>query len=300
MGSVVVSVDAELGWGFVDHETPPPDRLESGRPGWHTLCRLFEEYDVPATWAVVGHLFHSRCDGRHSDHPAAPEWFARERGEWAGRPDLTCGPELVERVRRSSVDHEVASHSYSHVEFSNVDETVAAAELERAVAIADEWGINVESFVFPRNEVGHLDLLADHGFRSYRGRRPTPRRSLVSKLRTTAAGSGRPPLVTPEREDNGLVNVPASLFLYSFEGRPLQVTRPVVGDPVVELVRRGLDAAADDEGILHLWLHPNNVVGEAEKRRLDAVLAAIDDSREDVPVETMADVAARTTALTPR
>ncbi|MFC7194616.1 polysaccharide deacetylase family protein [Halosimplex aquaticum] len=134
VGSVVVSVDAELGWGFVDYDSPPESRVESGRSGWRTLCRLFDAYDVPATWAVVGHLFHEACDGRHPDHPAGPEWFAPEREQWADRPDLTCGPELIERVRESGPDHEIGSHTYSHVLFGDDQTTgdVAAAEQRAA------------------------------------------------------------------------------------------------------------------------------------------------------------------------
>ncbi|WP_436927190.1 polysaccharide deacetylase family protein [Halosimplex amylolyticum] len=296
MGSVVVSVDAELGWGFVDFESPPEDRVESARSGWRTLCRLFEAYDVPATWAVVGHLFHESCDGRHPDHPAGPAWFAPERDLWGDRPDLTCGPELIERVRKSGPDHEIGCHTYSHVLFGDDGTTseVAAAELSRCRALADEWGIDLTSFVFPRNEVGHREQLAEHGFEAYRGSRPVPRRSLPEKLKTVAFGTGAPPIVTPAVDDHGLVNVPASLFLYSFEGIALRATKPVVGDPVVELVERGLDAAAEGDGVLHLWLHPNNLVGAPQVRRIEAVLRAIDARREEVPVETMAEVAART------
>lgn len=295
VGSVVLSVDAELGWGFVDFDDPPADRVESGRDGWRALARLLEEYDVPATWAVVGHLVDEECDGRHADHPAGPEWFAREREEWADRPDLTRGPELLERLRESPLDHDIGSHTYAHLEFGKPETTreMAAAELERSRAVMDEWGVDARSFVFPRNNVGHLDLLAEYGFETYRGRRPGPRRSLPEKLRTVALGDERPPLVTPETDEHGLVNLPASLFLYSYEGVARRVTEPLVGDPIVELVERGLDAAAGEEGVLHLWLHPNNLVGEPEVRRMEAVLEAIDERREAVPVETMAEVADR-------
>lgn len=295
MGSVVLSVDAELAWGFVDRDDPPSDRVESGREGWRTLRRLFEEYDVPATWAVVAHLLHEGCDGRHADHPIGPGWFARERDEWADRPDLTRGPELVERLRASPVDHDIGCHTYSHVELGAPGTTraMAAAELERSRALMDEWGVDGRSFVFPRNSVGHVDLLPDYGFDVYRGRRPVERRSLPEKLRTVAVGEGRPPLVRPTAGDDGLVNLPASLFLYSFEGLPLRAAKPVVGDPVVELVERGLDAAAESEGVLHLWLHPNNLVDDAAVERIEAVLRAIDERRDAVPVETMAAVAAR-------
>ncbi|WP_459191998.1 polysaccharide deacetylase family protein [Halosimplex sp. J119] len=301
MGSVVVSVDAELGWGFIDYDSPPEQRVESGRSGWRTLCRLFEAYDVPATWAVVGHLFHDSCDGRHPDHPVGSDWFARERGEWADRPDLTCGPELIERVAESDVDHEIGCHTYSHVLFGDEGTTdeIADADLARSRAVAEEWGIELSSVAFPRNDVGHRDQLAEHDFDAYRGVRPTRRRTLPQKLKTVTVGSGHPPIVTPAVDEYGLVNIPASLFLYSYEGTLLRATKPVVGDPVVELVERGLEAAASDDGVLHLWLHPNNLLGEPQVSRMEAVLGAIDARREEVPVETMGEIAERTLAEPP-
>ena len=294
MGTLVVSLEAELAWGFPRVE-PPPAGLEDARAGWRAAIDAFDRYDVPATWAVVAHLMEADCDGRHADHPIGPGWFARERGEWSDRPDLTRSPELVDSIRESPVDHDIGCHTYAHVELGAPGTTraMAAAELERSRALLDEWGIEGRSFVYPRNNVGHVDLLSDYGFAVYRGRRPVERRSLPAKLRTVAVGDGRPPLVEPTVDDGGLVNLPASLFLYSFEGVALRAAKPLVGDPVVELVERGLDAAAERDGVLHLWLHPNNLVDDAAVERIEAVLQAVDERRAAVPVETMADVAAR-------
>jgi len=154
-------------------------------------------------------------------------------------------------------------------------------------------GDSLISAVYPRNNVGHRRVLADYGFESYRGGQPAPRRSLPEKLRTVAFGSGHPPLVTPTVDEYGLVDIPASLFLFSFEGAPLRLSRPVVGDPVVELVERGPAAAADSDGVLHLWLHPNNLVGDAHVQRMDATLRAIDEHRDAVSVTTMGEIARR-------
>jgi len=294
VGSVVISVDAELGWGSVDFDTPPESRVENARSGWLTLCDLLAEYDVPATWAVVGHLFHESCDGRHPDHPVGTEWFARKRKEWADRPALRYAADPIETIRDSGPAHEIGCHTYSHVEFGapETTETVATAELERSLDVAEEWGIDLTSAVYPRNNVGHRRVLADYGFESYRGRQPASRRSLPEKLRTVAFGSGHPPLVTPTVDEHGLIDIPASLFLFSFEGAPLRLSQPVVGDPVIELVERGL-AAADSDGVLHLWLHPNNLVGDAHVQRIDAIPRATDEHRDAVSVTTMGEIARR-------
>ncbi|MHC3439901.1 polysaccharide deacetylase family protein [Natrialbaceae archaeon A-gly3] len=294
MGSVVISVDAELGWGFHDLESPPETRLESGRRGWRTLLEGFEEFDVPATWAVVGHLMLSSCDGEHADHPAPEGWFERERTDWSDREDLRFCPDLVRATLKSPVGHELAGHSFSHVLFGDPDTTreLARAELERSLEIADDWGVCFESFVYPRNDVDHRDVLAETGFSAYRGRSPTAS-GVREVFETTVSGESR--LVEPTVDEYGLVNVPASTFLFGFEGPARTAVETVWEDPMVAVTRRGIDEAATHDGIFHLWVHPNNFVTERDDKRLRAVLAHIDRRREetDLRVETMGEVARR-------
>ena len=296
MGSVVVSVDAELGWGFHDLESPPQRRVESGRRGWRALRELFETHDVPATWAVVGHLMLEECDGRHEDHPAPPGWFDRERAEWADRPDLRFGRELVESVLESSVDHEFGSHSFSHVLFgsSSTSRDLAGAEYVRALEIAAEWGLEPTSFVYPRNDVAHREPLADAGFTAYRGRTPTPE-GFRAAFETGLLG--RSLLVEPVVDEYGLVNVPASLFLFGFEGRARSAAEAVWTDPMVRTARRAIDqaVAADDNRLCHLWLHPNNLTRPRDDERMDAILGYLDRRRREtnLTIETMGEVADR-------
>lgn len=298
-GTVVLSVDAELGWGYHDFESPP-DRVEGARDGWLRLLSLCDTYDIPTTWAFVGHLLLEECDGHHPEHPLSPEWFARERGAWRDRSDLRCGPDLVRAVRDADADHELACHSFSHVEFAGSDASraVASAELEACERLAADHDISLSSFVFPRNAVGHRDVLAEYGYSCYRGRRPTSHRDVpvYRQLSKVAGGLTRPavpPLVEPTVDEYGLVDVPASTYLFNFEGAGRRFVETVRGDPVVRCVRRGLSAVTGTDRVLHLWLHPNNIRTESDVERLHGVFAAIQRRSEagDVEVQTMQEVA---------
>jgi peptidoglycan/xylan/chitin deacetylase (PgdA/CDA1 family) len=301
LGSVVLSLDAELGWGFHDLPSPPAPRYENARAGWQQLVSLFEEFDVRATWAVVGHLFLEECDGEHPGHPAPPDWFARERTSWRSRPDLRFGDGLIEALFESAIDHDIGSHTFSHVVFGdrNTDRTLADAEVTAAIEAAEGYDSSPTSFVYPRNRVGHRDVLADHGFTCYRGRapiRPTddlPGGRPLGKL--IEATVDTPPLVTPRRDEFGLVNVPASMYLFGFEGTARSVAEFVWADPVVRRATRGIDAAARKGGICHLWLHPNNLVAPRDRRRMRAIVSHLAKRRDQgaVAIETMADVAHR-------
>jgi hypothetical protein len=297
VGSVVISVDAELGWGFHDYEVGTyTDRIAAGRTGWHQLIELFERYDIPATWAVVGHLFLDDCDGVHEDHPAPAEWFARDR-LWRSRPDLRLGGDLISELLTSPVEHDVGSHTFSHVICTDpwVTHEVMRAELTAAAEAARPFGVEMRSFVFPRNAVAYRDVLAEFGFTTYRGAaidEPTGLASPVDKLLKTAFPA-RVPLVHPIVDEYGLVNVPPSLFLFSLGGVPRDALTPLVGDPIVRQATGAIDRAVKEDGVFHAWLHPNNLLDSRDTERVRAILAHIRRrvDETDLTVTTMRDLA---------
>lgn len=299
MGSVVISLDAELAWGYHDFEQVPPC-IDTARESWLQLLELFDEFDVPATWAVVGHLLLDSCDGDHEGHPTPDGWFEKDPGTWEGRDGEWYGSSLVDAIEDADADHEVGCHTFSHVEFGHTTREIAAAEMRKCVEIAEDRGLSVDSFVFPRNYVGHRDVLAAYGVSCYRGNQPRRwyDRGLVgstAKLLGWPTGTVEPTLVTPEVDDYGMVNLPASLFLFGFEGTARRLVEPLAGDPVVRMAKRGIDKAAREAGIYHMWLHPNNLTSEQDFERVRTILSHLDHVRTQTPltIETMGSVAGK-------
>lgn len=296
-GTVVISVDAELGWGFHDLTTPPPTRIAAARGGWVQLLDLFDKHELQASWAIVGHLFLEDCDGKHADHPMGPAWFSCERDEWADRPELRFGRSLIERITEATQPHELCNHSFSHVPFGHPETTAAAARAELR-ASESAAGRSFDSFIFPRNSIGHRDALVDAGFSCYRGNTETTaggsRSGWVRKLSQVLADGA--PLVTPTVDEYGLVNIPASLYLFDLEGLGRAGLGLLGEDPVVRRARRGVDAAARTGKLCHLWLHPNNIRNRRHSRRLKQVFGHIAKRQEggDIRVSTMGAVAERT------
>lgn len=303
--TVVLSLDAELRWGVHDCDEIPETRVSHARESWEYLLDLFEEYGIPATWAVVGHLFLQRCDGIHSDHPAGREWFPRDGRERVPDSDW-FGRGLITAVRDSEIDHEIGSHSFSHVEFGKqtVSREVAEAELECSVDAAKDCGVTLESFVFPRNSIGYRELLPAHGFSCYRGHSPArwydgrPLRG-VGKLATVTCGLAAPPIVEPEIDEHGTVNVPASMYLFTVDGAVRDAIGTVTSDPVLSQVALGLEQLKDrQEGVFHLWLHPNNITTNRDRHRMEQLSALIANYHDKYGIEiaTMSEIADRVTA----
>jgi peptidoglycan/xylan/chitin deacetylase (PgdA/CDA1 family) len=176
----MISLDIELLWGVIHTNEYYLIRLlkEAGGEGIrrriNNILKSLERFEIPATWAFVGHLFLDRCDKErgvpHLDMPRPTrDWYSVDPCTDIERNPLYYGRDIVERVIASEIDHEIGYHSFSHVQFSKCRRDVAEAEIKKGIEISKDFGINLVSFVFPDNQVGHLDLLSSNGFKIYRG-----------------------------------------------------------------------------------------------------------------------------------
>jgi peptidoglycan/xylan/chitin deacetylase (PgdA/CDA1 family) len=281
-GAFTVSIDFELIWGTLDLFGPD---------GFKEACRierevvvqrlldLFEEYEVSATWCVLGHLFLDRCHPHNgTKHPeivpprhawVREPWFAHDPCTDEARSPEFYGRTLVEKIRACRVPQELACHSFSHVIFGDpgCSEATAETEVDACVRVAREMGIELKSFAFPRNRVGHLPVLVRHGFRSYRG---PGERWYESEDATGVLGrlahlwdvvrAALPPTVVPERDPSGLWNIPGSMIYFPMHG----IRRLVPVSRRVKRAVKGLDEAARTGRIFHLWFHPTNLSDRTE------------------------------------
>jgi peptidoglycan/xylan/chitin deacetylase (PgdA/CDA1 family) len=189
---LMISADFELAWAFRYTKTqknPVANAIEKARvarknfPGIIELC---EKYNVPITWATVGHLFLDSCSKENGvahkhlerlNHFESPYWKFDE-GDWF--KDDPCGnikddPEwyatdLINMIINSKVNHEIGSHTFSHIDCreSVCTPEVFKSELNECKKVASEKNIDLKSFVFPGHTLGNIDHLAGLGFTSYR------------------------------------------------------------------------------------------------------------------------------------
>lgn len=297
-GVFTLSLDFELIWGTLDlfgpdgfREACSRERALVGR-----LVEALERHDISATWCIVGHLFLDRCDGGSPKHPdivrpthswVRGDWFQHDPAGTEATAPLFLGRSLVERIRSSRVPQEIGCHSFSHVIFGDngCSRETAASEVAASLSAAARMGIALKSFAFPRNRVGHLDLLKQLGFVCYRG--PGPRwyerddsPGALGRLAhlLDVARAATPPTVLPERTPEGLWNIPGSMIYFPMHGvrRHIPVSRRVLR------ARKGLEEAARRKRIFHLWFHPTNLADETEAMfaGLDTILAEAARMRE--------------------
>jgi peptidoglycan/xylan/chitin deacetylase (PgdA/CDA1 family) len=253
-GTLCISIDLELAWGIWD--SPSPEYLKKclglERQIVNRLLRTFARYEISATWAIVGHLLEKSSTTSLTE---APAWFA---------------PDLVDSIVATSPKQEIASHSYGHIYFNDCSRDVILADLLAARAVHQNHGLDFTSFVFPRNQVSHIDLLVQAGIKVFRsvdwGWHMTASRwnshlgrvaNLVDKMVPLA-----PPVVRPIVHSGGIVELPSSMLLMGRNG-----IRRLIQPAVLEYkCRKGLQAAARDNGVFHLWFHPSNFYYEMESQ----------------------------------
>jgi hypothetical protein len=259
-GIFTMSLDFELLWGTLDKPKHTRFRrlcaIERAQV-IDGLLALFTEYRISATWCTVGQLF---LDAGHSSCADAPILYGRD---------------LVEKIRNCPVPQEIGSHTFTHRVFGDPSCTRSEADQELAscTKAARDMGLQLKSFVFPRNRIGHVDLLPQHGFTSFRGQDPqwytqTNQRGWVHRVGhlVDIFCATTPTPVMPVWHEAGIWEIPGSMLFTPSHG----LRRLVPAKARVHRARKGLRSAVESKKIFHLWFHPTDVVV-----RTDAMLGAL-------------------------
>jgi peptidoglycan/xylan/chitin deacetylase (PgdA/CDA1 family) len=266
VGTFVLSLDTEIAWGTYDAPRHKAAAFDAYPQLLRRLVNLLNIYEIPATWAVVGHLL--LPEGTSTDIPQPHYRFAAQPDTAriaAFPPHWIHAPYLLDALLKMRVAQEIGSHTFTHVLADDPSVTAAlfAAQLAEVVRVHTAYGLPPpRALVFPQNRVAHLDLVAEYGFTVYRGVARDWYGRLPATLQRPAHMIDRafgfpPPTYAPQdcRAEYGLVNLPASQFLLSYDGLRARIpTRARVAQAA-----RGLAGAIQRGEIYHLWFHPFNL-----------------------------------------
>ncbi len=266
-GRLIICFDYELAWGRFDKINLEEYRqrfLVERKTVIPGLLRILSKHRISATWAVVGHIMLTECDGAHEEldpyRPAQfPEWFARDTGGKDDGSSVWMARDTVEAIAACEPEQEIASHAFSHVEFGHEALTPQRArqEMELTRRLIEGFGRRMNSHVFPRGVPGHLDALKESGIKVYRKHSPGDLEGTTAfswKLRRFAgeALALAPPLSIPREDEYGMTALSGGLQLCC-RGRwrkmipaGLRVTRAL----------RGIQHASRTGGVFYLWSHP--------------------------------------------
>lgn len=279
-GALTISLDFELHWGVRDHFTVDGNyraNLLGEYQAIPAMLKLFNEYDVAATWAVTGFLFaHSKTEWEAYKPEILPKYHNRKLfpyDESIGNSEqddpFHYAPSLIELIRKTP-RQEIGTHTFSHYYCleNGQDEQTFAADLQSAISIAKNYGIELSSIIFPRNQhnSAYDEILLSHGITCFRGNQPywmyeladdgsrTLKQRAARLLDTHFAVTGTQTIKWNEIWERGnIANVRASYFL-----RPTKQKVSPLDKIRLRRITKSLEYAAKNNEIVHLWWHPHN------------------------------------------
>jgi len=253
-GVVIISADFELAWAWrfsKSKNNPVASGLvlaKQERDNTPKIISLCEEFNIPVTWATVGHLFLESCnksDSRvHNDLKRVPyfenQWWKYDSGDWFDAdpcsnfndsPHWYC-PDLIRNILDSNVGHEVGCHTFSHIPCTDgiCPPEVLEAELEMCALAAEPFGLHLESFVFPGHTMGNYATIRKMGY---------------SSVRTNYINI----LGYPKLDENGLWWHETTMELNLNPGWPLWYN--------IYRYRKIINLTINNKAVCNLWFHPS-------------------------------------------
>lgn len=318
-GTLVISLDFELYWGMRDRRALEDygKRILGVRQALPLMLAAFDAHQARATFAAVGLLFFSDKESLLRGLPALKPTYRNANLspynghiEGIGKDEeddpYHFGASLI-RLIRSHPAHEIAGHTFSHYYCleSGQTEDQFDADMAAAVRAAQAMGVELRSFIFPRNQYNarYLAICARHGIIAYRGNersrlyhaRNREQESLFRRglrlLDTWLPISG--PNTHVLRSASGTpLDIPSSRFL-----RPYSARLAALDGLKLRRIERAMTHAARKGEVFHLWWHPHNFGADLDRnmRYLERILAHFDTLKADHGMEslTMAELANR-------
>ncbi len=276
-GALVISLDFELLWGVFDKvdQKEKETYFQNTRKVIPKILDLFSEYQIHSTWATVGMLFNKNWEEWRGNTPnILPEYknsdlSAYHYGKSIQTPEtefLCFARDLIQQIQNTP-HQEIGTHTYSHYYCLEEGQILASfkADLEKAIEMAKQMGIELKSLVFPRNQFNedYLKVCYDLGIVNVRSNptdwywKDTQNDSLKNKIfRTGDAYLG---------SNNKSYKV---TDLHVEKGKPLsqkasRLLRPYsknkfLNDLKLKRIKSEMTSAAKNNEIYHLWWHPHN------------------------------------------
>lgn len=276
-GIFIISLDFELYWGLrgiktIEYHKESLLRVRSVVP---SLLKTFAEYDIHATWAVVGFLFFETRDKLVAALPAVKPNYANRKlspyhhindiGENEQVDPFHFAPSLI-RMIQSSPDQEIGNHTFSHYYCLEDGQDVISFknDLEAFEKAAKKYGVIPKSLIFPKGQINNAykSVLREFGIKAYRANPSnlitysTKNRLLNRAFRLIDAyinisGHNCYPVTQGTCEFPMEILASRPLRPYSHRFRILEPLR-------LRRILSELSYAANKGLVYHLWWHPHN------------------------------------------
>ena len=279
-GNFVISLDFEIYWGVRDviELDQYKDHLLGVRRVIPGLLQSFAKYDIHATFATVGLLFFNDKEEMLQGLPVhKPKYADPHISPYEGHFDLVgknetedlfhFAPSLIKMIQEAG--QEIACQTFSHYYCLEKGQTIDdfREDIRAAKRIAEKRGIDLKSFVFPRNQYNeaYLNVCREEGISSFRGNETswlykakdadseTTFRRAIRLIDAYLNLSGHHCAEATYLDYIGIWNIPASRFL-----RPFSKRTAFLDGLRLKRITNSMTHAAKHGLTYHIWWHPHN------------------------------------------
>lgn len=271
----VISLDFELFWGVIRSRSIEDYQnnvygVEDAIPA---IIDVFNEYQVSATWAVVGSIL---CDNFNEWNELINEFYFdysifkdnEIKKIIKNNPRLFFNKKLVQLIKNSS-SQELASHTFAHYEVENIESDKSNFRKDMLLnnMVMNENSIIPNSIVFPRNIIDKtlISTLPELGIKTFRGNQNNflykdgdrvpfglfgkGLRYLDSSFNLSGSNSSF------ASEIDGVINIPSTYFLRPISGSN---ARNFLNYQRLRRIKNYMTQTAKSNGTFHMWWHPHN------------------------------------------
>lgn len=276
-GKFIISLDFELHWGGAEvwNLKEKQSYFLNGRKSVLQTLELFQENQIQATWATVGFLFAKNKEQLLSFSPKEkPDYknktlstyqYFDQVGINEKEDPYHFGDSLIKKIIQTK-GQELATHTFSHYYCLEAGQTVEQfrADLKSAQNIAKEnYGVKLESLVFPRNQYNkaYLEVVREMGIKVVRSNpdvwfwrqshgKITP---ILRAADTLLPISKSLSFKNINSKLDKVTEIPASRFF-----RPYQESEKPIQKLKLNRIKKEMTNAAKNNRCYHLWWHPHN------------------------------------------
>lgn len=307
-GTLLISLDFELHWGVfhsVTESSPYMQNLLNTPEAIIRMLELFENRNISATWAIVGLLFaESPAMIKEFEPKVKPAYmnpcenpYLLKLGLNESDDPIHFAGSLIRKII-TVPGQEIATHTFSHF-FCRADGATVEAflsDIESARKIAELYGIEINSIVFPKNQLikEFIDVLPQQDINVFRGAEKgwmytgikdfhesklSKSRRYLNKLGRfldtyfPISGSSTWSTLELEVQRGQPINVPASRFV-----RPYSPRLKYLETLKYKRIADQIEHAAKSGKMVHLRWHPHNFGSHTDKNM--ELLSKILDSFE--------------------
>lgn len=293
-GVATLSIELELGWG--SHDKQKYEHLSEERKAeteyLERLLDLADRLELPITFNVVGHLFQHSCSGTHAGpHPAG--WWEEDPGTNVETDPLFYAPDLIASIREAQMNHELATHTYSHLLAKDASIGELADELGRVQELHRKRGLaDPDSIVMPRHQPAEYSVLTEHGLSTIR----IPVEGYGKSFSNSVSNAwwlltrGHP--VSTTRRQSGVLETTGtphpSLTAASLPSGQSSVHPAFSAIPrkIRQWLHRkylidAIDQAVQENGHVHLWTHVFNFANESQWKPMSEGLENLASRRNE-------------------